>query len=163
MFSGEVCDYLQTLKPTYFAVAPEAFKNDYIGINTGVMLMNVENLSRNDRVFRRYVKENLSLLMDNSFDQGAYRFFYKRGRIIRKIIGNKWNKLKPEYNWKPYWGKSAEAKIIHFHGPKPYQTELLLSGEAPEQFKSLKPMMTDAYFEFEREWKLNLSQAHNKT
>ena len=30
------------------------------------------------------------------------------------------NKLPLEYNWKPYWGINNEAKIIHFHGIKPY-------------------------------------------
>jgi hypothetical protein len=24
-------------------------------------------------------------------------------------------------NWKPYWEENREARIIHFHGPKPYQ------------------------------------------
>lgn len=25
----------------------------------------------------------------------------------------------PLFNWKPYWGYNARAKLIHFHGPKP--------------------------------------------
>jgi len=162
MFKGEVCDYLGTLKPKYFAVAPEAFKTDYYGINTGVMLMNVTGMRKEDAALRQYIRENLSMLVDNSFDQAAYRFFFQRSRVARKIIGHRWTKLKIEYNWKPYWGTSADAKIIHFHGPKPYQTEALTSADVPEHLRTLIPMVTGAYFELAREWSLALKSANER-
>lgn len=158
MFKGEVCDYLETLRPRYFAVAPEAFKTDYYGINAGVMLMNVEGMRKKDPAFRQYIKENLSMLVDNSFDQAAYRLFFQRNRVARKLIGHRWTKLKIEYNWKPYWGTSPDARIIHFHGPKPYQAEVLLSDEVPGHMQSLKPMMSEAFFEYAKEWSRALKE-----
>lgn len=160
MFKAEVCDYLQTLKPKYFAVAPEFFQSDYNNMNSGVMLMNVGSLMKNENVFRDFVKKNLFMLVDQAFDQGAYRLFYQRNKIVRKIFGNKWNKLKVEYNWKPYWGKTAEAKIIHFHGPKPHQTEDLLSDNVPEHLKHILPLVRGGYLDYEKEWKLNLKLAN---
>jgi lipopolysaccharide biosynthesis glycosyltransferase len=160
MFNGEVCDYLEALKPKYFAVAPEEIKHDYNYVNTGVMLMNVENLTGNEKAFRDYVVKNLSRLVDFAFDQGAYNLFYRRGRISRRILGNKWNKLNPLYNWKPYWGKSKEAKVIHFHGPKPYQAEALLSDSVPENIKCIAPLVRGGYLEYVDEWKSNFGLAN---
>lgn len=160
MFNAEVCDYLETLKPKYFAVAPEEFKHDYNYVNTGVMLMNVESLTENDKSFRDYVSKNLSMLVDIAFDQGAYNLVYRRGRISRRIFGNRWNKLNHIYNWKPYWGKSKDAKIIHFHGPKPYQSEALLSDNVPENIKSILPLVRGGYLEYAEEWKSNFELAN---
>jgi hypothetical protein len=42
--------------------------------------------------------------------QGAYNSFYRGKFEVRT-----W----PLFNFKPYWGFSPEAKLNHFHGPKP--------------------------------------------
>lgn len=161
MFEAEVCDYLQKLKPKYFAVAPESSQSDYKTMNSGVMFMNVESLLKDDAVFRDYVRDNLSVLVDQAFDQGAYRAFYRRrNRVLRKIFGNKWDKLKIEYNWKPYWGKSAEARIVHFHGPKPHQREDLFSDTVSEHLKGILSLANGAYIDYEKEWRLNLKSAN---
>ena len=86
-----------------------------MNMNTGVMLMNTDRLRESLPKFREYVSENLADLERESWDEAAYRWYYRDEK------GPLWDRLRPELNWKPYWGESPEAKIIHFHGPKPFQ------------------------------------------
>lgn len=59
-----------------------------------------------------------------------------------------WDKLPLEYNWKTYWEENPSAKIIHFHGSKPFQKEVLVNyGD-----EILSPLATDKYFEFCSLW-----------
>ncbi|HMG05760.1 MAG TPA: hypothetical protein VK581_09880 [Chthoniobacterales bacterium] len=116
-FVAEVVAELEANPCEYFAVAPEFARDDYQHMNTGVMLMNTDRLRESLPEFRAYILQNLAALESESWDQAAYRRFY------RDENGPLWDRLRPELNWKPYWGECAEAKIIHFHGPKPYQQE----------------------------------------
>jgi hypothetical protein len=115
VFAGEVVPELEANRCEYFAVAPEGTQNDYSDMNTGVMLMNTDRLGERLPEFRDYISQNLPALESESWDQAAYRRFY------RNEEGPLWDRLRPELNWKPYWGENAQAKIIHFHGPKPFQ------------------------------------------
>jgi lipopolysaccharide biosynthesis glycosyltransferase len=117
MFLDEVVPELEANACRLFAVAPESDREDYVNMNTGVMLMNVARLRESLPEFREYVAKNLAALEAESWDEAAYRWFY------RDESGPRWDRLRPELNWKPYWGENADAKIIHFHGPKPYQRE----------------------------------------
>ena len=117
IFVAEVVPELEANPCQYFAVAPEGVLDDYVNMNTGVMLMNTKRLRESLPEFREYIARNLAALEKESWDEAAYRWFY------RDSNGPLWDRLRPELNWKPYWGKCAEAKIIHFHGPKPYQRD----------------------------------------
>jgi hypothetical protein len=120
MFLSDVVQDFSLLHPKYFAVAPESKITNYKKMNSGVMIMNLSSLRKVDKQFRRYLLENADDLFIRSWDQTAYQIFF------RGLFGTfKWNKLSPVYNWKPYWGQNDSAKIIHFHGPKPYQKTLL--------------------------------------
>ncbi|MFN2623306.1 MAG: hypothetical protein ABR611_10715 [Chthoniobacterales bacterium] len=119
MFLGDVVPELEANSCRYFAVAPESVREDYVNMNTGVMLMNTEQLRESLPAFRDYVSKNLAALEAESWDEAAYRWFY------RDENGPLWDRLRPELNWKPYWGENPQAKIIHFHGPKPFQREHL--------------------------------------
>jgi len=117
IFAAEVVPELEANACEYFAVAPEGAQDDYVNMNTGVMLMNIDRLGETLPKFREYISENLAELEKESWDEAAYRWFY------RDDAGPLWDRLRPELNWKPYWGQCAEAKIIHFHGPKPFQRD----------------------------------------
>ncbi len=117
MFLGEVAPELEANACRLFAVAPESVRDDYVNMNIGVMLMNTERLRESLPEFREYVSKNLAALEVESWVEAAYRWFY------RDESGPMWDRLRPELNWKPYWGENPEAKIIHFHGPKPYQRD----------------------------------------
>ena len=119
MFLDEVVPELEENACRYFAVAPESVLGDYVNMNTGVMLMNTARLRESLPKFRDYVSENLAALEAESWDEAAYRWFY------RDENGPMWDRLRPELNWKPYWGENPAAKIIHFHGPKPFQRDYI--------------------------------------
>ena len=119
IFLGEIVPELEANPCRQFAVAPESRQDDYVNMNTGVMLMNVAELRKSLPEFRDYVASNLAALEAESWDEAAYRWFYRDEK------GPIWDRLRPELNWKPYWGENAEAKIIHFHGPKPFQREYI--------------------------------------
>ena len=136
-FLGDVVDELAAIGCRYFAVAPEFDPQDYRQINTGAMWMNLPGLRTVDADFRQFVRQNLPRLQNVAWDQGAYReFFGPPGDEPR------WEKLRPELNWKPYWGDHAKARIIHFHGPKPFQRDFIDS-----HFSELKHLTGGCYEE----------------
>lgn len=110
IFIKNIVDYGQV--PDYFSAAPEFGKNSWGYCNTGVLVMNIKALRESHKEFSDFCKNNLTKIPEMGvgfYDQAAFNIFYK----------NKWTKLRLEMNWKPYWGYSSEAEIIHFHGPKP--------------------------------------------
>lgn len=116
MFLAEVVAELEAQRCQLFAVAPESAQDDYVNMNTGVMLMNTRQLRETLPAFREYISANLETLERESWDEAAYRWFY-RDDADHPL----WDRLPPELNWKPYWGDASNARIVHFHGPKPYQ------------------------------------------
>lgn len=107
------------LQPEYFACASEMNMQDNIGFNTGVMLMNVKKLHDTFPDFLDFIKSGDNILKMPAFDQGMYQSFYKGKHTI----------LDPVYNWKPYWGVGADARIVHFHGIKVENIERVLAGQ----------------------------------
>ncbi len=101
------------LKTNHIAVAPEFSINDYVNINTGSMIINLEQAKIRFPKLIEWTKKNISNVPD--YDQGAFKQFFNGG----------WDKLSPLMNWKPYWGINEEAIIIHFHGPKPVDFDAL--------------------------------------
>lgn len=148
-FLGDVADELAATDCRYFAVAPEFDSQDYRQMNTGAMWMNLPGLREVDSEFRQFVRENLSRLQSVAWDQGAYREFF-----IGPNNEPKWARLRPELNWKPYWGDYAKARIIHFHGPKPYHRDYIDS-----HFSELKHLTGGSYGEICDLWADLLKEA----
>ncbi len=98
--------------------------------------------------FREYIRQNLAELERESWDEAAYRWFY------RDSNGPLWDRLRPELNWKPYWGWNPQARIIHFHGPKPYQRSCLDS-----VFPEPKYLTSGSYYELCEQWSELLAAA----
>jgi lipopolysaccharide biosynthesis glycosyltransferase len=116
LFLGDPIYKGETIR--YFAVGPETDIDDYSvnGMNTGVMFMNLSVLRRCQTSFRQFITERLESFA--AFDQGAYRIYFN----------GLWERLTPDFNWKPYWGWNPHAKILHFHGPKYQDVKQLLAG-----------------------------------
>lgn len=148
-FRGDVTAELAATDCHYFAVAPEFDREDYQQMNTGVMWMNLAKLRSVDADFRTFVRQNLSRLQGVAWDQGAYREFFATDEKTMR-----WDRLRPELNWKPYWGENADAKIIHFHGPKPYQRPHIDS-----HFAAVKHLTGGAYDQLADEWYRLLAEA----
>ncbi|WP_228042674.1 MULTISPECIES: FkbM family methyltransferase [unclassified Tychonema] len=121
MFFDDVVDYLQGITCEYFAATPEHDPNNWEHLNSGVLYMNVKNLQKIQKEFDDFIDKNLDQILQLAYDQGAYNLFFK----------DKWDRLDIQLNWKSYWDFSYEAKIIHFHGPKPTQAEEIRSKTAP--------------------------------
>ncbi len=150
LFRGEVASDLASNPCDYFAVAPEFDREDYRRMNTGVMLMNLPALAQVDDDLKSYVLEHFSQLQGKAWDQGAYRAFFSSD------AGHRWNKLSPELNWKPYWGANPEARIIHFHGPKPFQVV------DDTHFPELKHLVSGAYADLCSDWRDALREAQDE-
>jgi hypothetical protein len=148
IFRGEVVPELEANPCNYFAVAPEGVQDDYVNMNTGVMLMNIARLRGSLPKFREYISQNLAALERESWDEAAYRWYY------RDRNGPLWDRLRPELNWKPYWGENAQARIVHFHGPKPYQQDHIES-----HWPELKPLTGGAFPALIEEWRELLEEA----
>lgn len=116
MFRAEVVEELASRRCRYFAVAAESERASKTDMNSGVMWMHLPALRERQALFWEFIREQVDELYSYSWDQGAYARFYlsTEGKPL-------WDTLPPELNWKPYWERSAAARIIHFHGPKPFQ------------------------------------------
>lgn len=134
-FSG-----LLDIRPEIAAVAPESCQDDFSFFNTGVMLMNLKSLLRDDRIIRSHILKNVDRNLP-VFDQSMYN----------RLYGLRLSRLPVEYNWKPYWGVNLDAKIIHFHGAKP------VSVEPPERYvleevKEIRERDIDGYNHYNMLW-----------
>ncbi len=141
-FCGEVANEFTGIDCKYFAVAGEFDREDHRNMNTGVMWMNLPALRKVDAEFRNYLRENLGSLQSVAWDQGAYRQFFTTNNDSYL-----WDNLRPELNWKPYWGDCSNAKIIHFHGPKPFQRLYIDS-----HYSELKHLTGGSYEELCARW-----------
>ena len=119
MFTGDPEPLFPGLDGRFLAVAPEEDPNDGEAINSGVMLMHVPAMLGMEEAFEGFVRRNLAECAELT-DQFAYRAFYRRG----------WELLPLALNWKPYWGENPDARIVHFHGPKPFLRGAIARGEA---------------------------------
>jgi hypothetical protein len=109
-------DGLETFRPRILAIAPEVDPQDWIRPNSGVIVINVPALRNHITPLRSFIRQHLPDL--DVHDQSAiWRFFE-----------GQWDRLPLEYNWKPYWGYCSNAKIVHWHGPKPFHVERILRG-----------------------------------
>lgn len=149
-FRGDVAPDLKANRCRYFAVGPESDPQDYLHMNTGVMWMNLPGLRTVDAEFREFVRQNLGRFQHLAWDQGAYREFFAPNES--NIL---WDRLPAELNWKPYWRYNPGAKIIHFHGPKPFQRPYLDS-----LFTELKHLTGGAYYDLCQEWDCLLAEAN---
>jgi hypothetical protein len=157
-FVADPLPALRKLSPRYFAAAREN-RADRVSLNTGVMLMNLPALRREDAAFRRFALRHLELCTRRTWDQEAYRLYYSAEWVPRLLRPVRWDPLPPELNWRPYWGPNPTASVIHFHGPKPQQAPFfrLPAEQRPPALAGIAPLATDYYFELAERWKAELA------
>ncbi len=119
MFQGDPTPDWPDLAGRCFAAGPEESPLLPDRFNTGVMLMDMAVMLPRAAAFRNFLAEILPEAVKISWDQHAYRLFYGT---------NDWLPLRAELNWKPYWGFNPSARIIHFHGPKPWMRADIAAG-----------------------------------
>jgi len=146
LFLQDPVPVLEGMRPRHFAVAPEREPENYVTMNTGVMLMNTARLARDTDRFVAFVRANLEDMSKAGWDQGAYRAYYGPHRP-HQLRPARWDRLQPELNWKPYWGHDEGAVIVHFHGPKPNDRSLLAlpQDEQPNRLWAIQDFVNDGY------------------
>ena len=151
MFLQNPVPILKKIRCRYFAVSAEDRIGNYRAMNTGVMLMNTRNLGRTLPGFSSYIRSHLEQLCAGTWDQDAYREYYRfpRQQWCQPWSFYQWTPLPEILNWKPYWGKNPAAEIVHFHGPKPFMQEAVARGEIPEAYQQLA---SEGYNDYCRIW-----------
>lgn len=129
MFLDDVSD-LNNLSPKYFNISSEFSKNDYTDINSGVMWINIDAMYDIYPRFKEFIVNNFDQF--ETYDQDAIKLFFK----------GKMDVLDYRYNYKPYFGKKDDIKILHFHGPKPLHLSLCKDKTYP-----LMSLVNDFYYE----------------
>ena len=103
----------------FVAAAPETDQSNWGWFNNGVLVMNVPALrSIYDRTIR---------IISLRLRSGLFAV-HEQGEM-NAIFWMKWNRLKLQQNWKPYWGANESAEIIHYHGPKPLEISRRLQSQ----------------------------------
>lgn len=96
--------------PELLAVGPERWRTEWQPFNSGVMLMNLPGLRAVDDAFRAQIVERL---------RGDFTWPTHDQASFNRFFAGRTGRLPLEMNWKPYWGVNPEARIVHYHGPKP--------------------------------------------
>lgn len=141
---------IDDLSPEFFACAPQMHRGQYQDMNSGVMLMNCPRLRNDHLLFTYFIEEKFGSL--HGYDQECFRRFYS----------GRYDQLSDVLNWKPYWGINEEAKIVHFHGPKPFIVERLInepSYETYEVYHNLFQKNIVSYQNYLRIWKFFAAQS----
>lgn len=112
----------------HFMAAPEFDIKDFDKFNSGVLVMNVEQMRGVYYTMLQYARKYIEYSC-HDWDQG----------MLRSLFGaNERSFLSPLFNWKPYWGYNEKAAIVHFHQikPKAASNRLTPQGTAIEFFPS---------------------------
>jgi len=124
---------LAALQPAFFAAAPEHDRTDFTRFNSGVMWINLAGLAGEQAALESTLRAHLAEAIAPPYDQAALQRHFA-GRV---------DPLPPTLNWKPYWGPSDNAFILHFHGPKPALRYHTLNGRVPDY---IRPLATPDFY-----------------
>lgn len=120
-----LADFGLEITPT-ISFSLEAERDEGLPWNAGVALMNVPKLRETKREFMNFIAgvEAGEAVFSAPSDQGAYLDFYHPDYLDRK------------FNIKAYFNDMQDMKVLHFHGPKPFELfQLLTAG-------NISPLMT---------------------
>ena len=139
MFLDDISE-LKKLTPKYFLCAGEFFKMLSNSLfNSGVMWINWKNMYNDYEPFKKFIKSKIPNF--GAYDQGALQEYY----------GSRFEILNYKFNYKPYWGFEDGIKVLHFHGPKPTETEII-------DIHPLKNLASPFYFEMSKNFNTILSE-----
>jgi lipopolysaccharide biosynthesis glycosyltransferase len=117
-FRGPVS--FETMRPEVFAAGPQfnLYGNRHNELNSGVMVINVPRLRR-----------DLPMILELGTEiVGDFQLTYDQEFLLEFYRG-RWDPMALKYNWKPYWGENNDARLVHWHGPKPETVRAFLRNE----------------------------------
>jgi len=135
--------YFGRERPLVFAATSQFSTNPAEDMNSGVMLINIPNMRRILPDLIDFSRRSLHLGLDQE--------------ILRAYFQANYLPLERSLNWKPYWGWSAGAQIVHFHGAKPAAARhFLVNGELPKDkaWADLLGLSREGYETYTRLWYL---------
>lgn len=122
-------------RPELISGAPEFDKSNLTYFNSGVLVMNIPNLLNVRDEFIGQIKSRLT---------GDFRFPAHDQESFNRFFKGKFKNMAPEMNWKPFWGLNDNARIIHFHGPKPAHAHALSKGQGEKFMPIYKKLWSDS-------------------
>ncbi|MGH1426226.1 MAG: hypothetical protein ACRBBU_15990 [Pseudooceanicola sp.] len=141
--------------PRQLAAAPEFDQNNTRYFSSGVMVLNTNRMRELHDPFVAAIRKRLTgQFRYPAHDQESFNRFF-RASPLNKLRKRDFDRLDPVFNWKPYWGRSADAAIIHFHGPKPPNIRMFEKGSwAPHQehYVNLWRQQPEAYEHYCSKW-----------
>jgi len=131
-------------RPRYLAAAPERYRWRWPHFNSGVMALNLPGMRRVHDTFVAQITRRMQAgWRPPGHDQVSYnRMFRWRHGLLPHTM-----------NWKPYWGLSPDARIVHFHGPKPEHVTRIMAGQTDDMlpvYRRLHALNPAAYAHYAR-------------
>jgi hypothetical protein len=94
----------------------------YTNINAGFVLFNVARVASDLEQMAEEFDRQYAYCM-KCLDSGNMKGYYPSNLLeewmLATLYKGQWEILPPEYNWRPNWGYSDRAKLIHYQGYKP--------------------------------------------
>jgi hypothetical protein len=109
----------QVIRPKILAAAPAFEKDNWNYFNAGVIVLNVAAMRATYDALETYIRRRILNGDAPTYDDET---------ALNEAYRGLWSKLDPALNWKPYWGFSSAAAVLHFHGPKLGAIEAMAAG-----------------------------------
>ncbi len=130
-------------RPQFFAATGQKRFLRKPAINSGVMVINAPGMRREYTRLVEFIQRNVSLGLDQEM---LIAYFGRRIDILPDI-----------FNWFPYRGVNPQARIVHFHGPKPTALKIVLEnpeaiGGFPDEWRELLQTDIASYRHYTALW-----------
>ncbi len=133
-------------RPALFAATSQSAADPATDMNSGVLVLNTAALRRDYTKLVDFTLQNLFA----GLDQEVMRLYYT----------DRYQPMDRSLNWKPYWGPSADAQIIHFHGPKPAFVKARQAKtvtDSPPEWDNIVDLDPAGYAEYAALWDATLA------
>lgn len=117
-----------TRVPTVLGAGPEFELAEWRYFSSGVLVINLARMRALHGAFTAAIRQRLA--NDFSYpahDQQSFNDFFAC-RLLNRIRRRERDWIPAENNWKPFWGRNADTRILHFHGPKPWDARRFAQG-----------------------------------
>ena len=130
--------------PKFFAASGRKRLVRRPAINAGVMLINVPAMRREYTELVQFIRGNVRIGLDQEM---LIAYFGRRIDLLPDVL-----------NWYPYRGIEPQARLVHFHGPKPTPLQIVFDHpEAiagfPDEWKDLLRKNPAAYRHYVGLWR----------
>ena len=134
------------------AVGPEGDPADVRQWNSGFMVLNLNRFEEVENELIAFMRKDLPDAILHDWDQYSLKRFFEDPESVCS--------LDSVWNWKPYWGVNDKAKVVHFHGPKPFVRQILDTDLVPPVYL---PFVKNGFEAYSSRWDSYLSELRKST